>query len=154
MASADWDAARGAFGPRAGEIAAELAVHFAQGRDYDRAVPYLQHAAEVAAQRQAHREAIAYVRRALGLLHAMAETPPRLRRELALQVVLGPALMVTQGFAAPEVADTYGRARQLCEHLGETALLGSLWAVAVCASGAVTDGAALGNSCSAPPKLR
>ena len=27
--------------------------------------------------------------------------------------------MVTRGFAAPEVADTYGRARQLCEHLGE-----------------------------------
>jgi predicted ATPase/DNA-binding winged helix-turn-helix (wHTH) protein len=109
----------GAFGPRAGEIAAELAVHFEQGRDYDRAVLYLQHAAEVAAQRQAHREAIAYVRRALMLLHAMAETPQRLRHELTLQVILGPALMVTRGFAAPEVADTYGRARQLCEHLGE-----------------------------------
>jgi hypothetical protein len=34
-----------AFGPRASEIAAELAVHFAEGRDYHRAVQYLQHAA-------------------------------------------------------------------------------------------------------------
>ena len=57
-----------AFGPRAGEIAAELAVHFEHGRDYDRAVQYLQHAAETAVQRHAHREAIAYLRRALTLL--------------------------------------------------------------------------------------
>src|SRR5207245_3655460 len=31
----------GAFGPRAGESAAELAMHFEQGRDAPRAVPYL-----------------------------------------------------------------------------------------------------------------
>src|SRR5262249_58151013 len=36
----------GAFGPRAGEVAAELAVHFAHGRDHQRAVQYLQRAAE------------------------------------------------------------------------------------------------------------
>jgi DNA-binding winged helix-turn-helix (wHTH) protein/predicted ATPase len=108
-----------AFGPRASEIAAELAVHFEQGRDYDRAVQYLRHAAETAVQRHAHREAIAYLRRALELLQAMAEAPQRLRQELEIQLALGPALMVTRGFAAPEVADTYGRARQLCEHLGE-----------------------------------
>ena len=71
-----------AFGPRAGEIAAELAVHFEHGRDYDRAVQYLQHAAETAVQRHAHREAIAYLRRALTLLDSMAETPRRLRHEL------------------------------------------------------------------------
>ena len=108
-----------AFGPRAGEIAAELAVHFEQGHDYDRAVQYLQHAAETAVQRHAHREAIAYLRRALALLQAMAETPQRFRHELAVQLALGPALMVTRGFAAPEVGDTYARARQLCEQLGD-----------------------------------
>src|SRR5215475_5263182 len=36
----------GAFGPRAGEVAAELAVHFMHGRDAQRAVQYLQRAAE------------------------------------------------------------------------------------------------------------
>jgi predicted ATPase len=82
-------------------------------------VQYLRHAAETAVQRHAHREAIAYLRRALELLQALAETPQRLRHELELQLALGPALMVTRGFAAPEVADTYGRARQLYEHLGE-----------------------------------
>jgi DNA-binding winged helix-turn-helix (wHTH) protein/predicted ATPase len=108
-----------AFGSRADEVAAELAVHFEQGRDYYRAVQYLQHAAATAMQRHAHREAIAYLRRALALLQAMAETPQRFRHELPVQLALGSALMVTRGFAAPEVADTYARARQLCEQLGD-----------------------------------
>jgi predicted ATPase len=55
-----------AYGPRAGEIAAELAVHFEHGRDYHQAVQYLQRAAETANQRHAQREAIEYLRRALG----------------------------------------------------------------------------------------
>jgi predicted ATPase len=107
-----------AFGPRADEIAAELAVHFEHGRDYNRAVQYLQHAAATAIQRHAHREAMAYLQRALALLQAMPEIPQRFRHELAVQLALGPALMVTRGFGAPEVADTYARARQLCEQLG------------------------------------
>jgi predicted ATPase len=108
-----------AFGPRADEIAAELAVHFAQGHDSLRAVHYLQHAAATAMQRHAYREALAYLQRALALLHTMADTPQRFRYELAVQLALGPALMVTRGFGAPEVADTYARARQLCEQLGD-----------------------------------
>jgi DNA-binding winged helix-turn-helix (wHTH) protein/predicted ATPase len=107
-----------AFGPRADEVAAELAVHFEYGRDYNRAVQYLQHAAATAIQRYAHREAMAYLQRALTLLQAMAETPQRFQHELAVQLALGPALMVTRGFGAAEVADTYARARQLCEQLG------------------------------------
>jgi DNA-binding winged helix-turn-helix (wHTH) protein/predicted ATPase len=108
-----------AYGTRAGEIAAELAVHFEHGRDYRRAVQYLQHAAETAGRRHAPREAIDYLRRALTLLKAMPETPQRLQQELEVQLALGPALMVTRGFAAPEVVDTYARARQLCEQLGD-----------------------------------
>jgi predicted ATPase len=109
-----------AFGAQAGEIAAELAVHFAHGRDYQRAVQYLRQAAETAGHRHAHREAIEYLRRALELLQAMPDTPQLLQQELVVQLALGPALMVTRGFAAPEVIDTYARARQLCEQLGDT----------------------------------
>jgi predicted ATPase len=108
-----------AYGTQASEIAAELAVHFEHGRDHGRAVQYLQQAAETASRRYAHREAIAYLRRALALLEAMPDTPELIRQELEVQLALGPALMVTRGFAAPEVADIYGRARQLCEHLGD-----------------------------------
>jgi predicted ATPase len=108
-----------AYGPRAGEIAAELAVHFEHGRDYGRAVQYLQQAAETAGRRHAPREAIEYLRRALALLKAMPDTPQLIRQELEIRLALGPALMVTRGFAAPEVADTYARARRLCEQLGD-----------------------------------
>jgi predicted ATPase len=108
-----------AYGPRAGEIAAELALHFEHGRDYPRVVQYLRLAAETASQRHAHREAIAYLKRGLELLKTMPETQQSPRQELAFQLALGPALMVARGFAAPEVVDTYTRARQLCEQLGD-----------------------------------
>src|SRR4030095_15982359 len=44
--------------------------------------------------------------------------PERTRHELALQALLGPALMVIQGFTAPDVERTYTRARELCRALG------------------------------------
>ena len=47
-----------AYGQRAGEVAAERAVHFAEGGDYRRAVQYHQRAAERAAQRSAYQEAM------------------------------------------------------------------------------------------------
>ena len=37
-----------------------------------------------------------------------------------LQLALGPALIATKGFAAPEVEQTYDRARALCQQVGET----------------------------------
>jgi predicted ATPase len=86
-------------------------------------VQYLQRAAETARQRYAHREAIEYLQRALALLKTMPETPQLLRQELEVQLALGPALMVTRGFAAPEAADTYARAQQLYEQLGDTGQL-------------------------------
>jgi predicted ATPase len=49
----------------------------------------------------------------------MPETPQLIRQELEVQLALGPALMVTRGFAAPEAADTYARAQQLYEQLGD-----------------------------------
>jgi DNA-binding winged helix-turn-helix (wHTH) protein/predicted ATPase len=109
-----------AYGSQVREVAAELAEHFVRGRDRQRAVRYVHQAAENAAQRQAHREAIVYLRQALELLKVMAETPQLLQQELAIQLALGPALMVTRGFADPEVTDTYARARQLCEQLDDT----------------------------------
>jgi hypothetical protein len=47
-----------AYGPRAVEVAAELAVHFEHGRDYGRAVRYLGHAADNAIRRYAVREQV------------------------------------------------------------------------------------------------
>jgi len=56
----------------------------------------------------------------LELLAMFPETPARAQRELDLQIALGPALSATRGMAAPEVEQTYARARALCEQVGET----------------------------------
>jgi predicted ATPase len=110
------------------EIAAELAVHFEQGRDADRALRYLQHAADNALRRSAHADAITHLTRALALLPALPETPERAQRELIVQTTLGPALMATKGYAALEVASAYARARELCRQVGETPqLFQALW---------------------------
>jgi predicted ATPase len=109
-----------AYGGRPGEIAAELAVHFERGRDYRRAVQYLQQAAETALRRYAYPEAIARLTKGLELLSILPESPERTRQELELQLTLGPALMATKGPAAPEVGKAYTRALDLCRHIGET----------------------------------
>ena len=64
-----------AYGERAREIAAELAVHFERGRDYQRAVQYLQQAGENAMQRCAHQEATAHFTKGLELLKTLPDTP-------------------------------------------------------------------------------
>jgi predicted ATPase/DNA-binding winged helix-turn-helix (wHTH) protein len=108
------------YGQRVGEIAAELAVHFAQGRDYPRAVRYLQGAGENAIRRSAYQEAAAQCMKGLALLPLLPETPERLQQELLLQTTLGPALVAAKGQAAPEVGQTYTRALELCRQIGET----------------------------------
>jgi DNA-binding winged helix-turn-helix (wHTH) protein/predicted ATPase len=109
-----------AYGPRAKEIAAELAEHFERGHDLRRAVHYLHQAAENVTQRSAHREVIHLVTRALVLLRQLPETPERAQQELALHMTLGPALIATQGHATPEVEEIYARARMLCQQVPDS----------------------------------
>ena len=111
------------YGERSGEFAAELAVHFERGRDAKRAVQYLRRAGETALQRYGHREAILHLTRGIELLQALPDTPERAQDELSLQTVLGPALMSFKGYVAPEVEQTYARARELCQQIGDTAQL-------------------------------
>ena len=119
------------FGERAGEIAAELAMHFERGLNQPFAARYLQQAAENAIRRFAYREAIALSRRGLRLLQILPDTPERARQELSLHITLGVPLVATEGYAAPEVGSTYTRARELCSQLGEptesSEVLWGLW---------------------------
>ncbi len=120
------------YGDRAREIAAALAVHFEQGRDYRRAIQYLQYAGENAVRRSANVEATAHLSKGLELLKILPDTPERTRQELALQIALGTPLVATKGYAAPEVEKAYTRARELCQQIGETSqlfpVLRGLWA--------------------------
>jgi DNA-binding winged helix-turn-helix (wHTH) protein/predicted ATPase len=111
------------YGEEARALAAELAVHFEQGREYHRAVHYCQQAAENALRRHAYREAIMPLTRGLTLLQLLPGTPAHLQQELALQTTLGLALIATRGMAAPEVEQAYARARELCQQAEEPAPL-------------------------------
>ena len=97
-----------------------------------KAVEYLHLAGQQAVQRSANAEAISHLTTALELLKTLPDTPERAQQELTLQIALGPALMATKGYAAPEVEKAYTRARELCQQVGETPqlfpVLWGLWA--------------------------
>src|SRR5262249_22802820 len=124
-----------AYGERAREVAAELAMHFERGRDYPRAILYLQQAGENAIQRSAYQEATSLLTKGLELLKTLPDTPERTQQELALQTTLSLALVFTKGFAAPEVETICHRMRELCQQVGGTpqrlAVLGGLWSLHV-----------------------
>ena len=97
-----------------------LAHHYTEAGLLARAIPYWQRAGQRAIERSAHLEAISHLQKGLALLKAMPDTPEGAQQELLLLTTLGPALMATQGYAAPEVEGVYARARELCQQAGET----------------------------------
>ena len=109
-----------AAGARAGEIAAELALHFELGGEDSRAVHYLQRAGDSARRRSAFREARLHYEHALELLTRQPDDAARAARELDLQIGLGAATMATAGFGAPQVEAAYSRARELSQQIGDT----------------------------------
>jgi predicted ATPase len=107
------------YGARAGEIAAQLVIHFERGSEVERAVGYLQQAADNATRRNAHHEAVATLTKGLALLATLSHSPARAQHELTLLLILGPRLMAAQGHAVPEVGESYTRALTLCQQVGE-----------------------------------
>ncbi len=95
-----------------------LAHHATEAGLAEPAVGYWQQAGQHALRRSANVEAAAHFRRGLTLLKTLEETPERLQQELALQAALAPALIATQGFAAPDVVNAYFRAQELCLQVG------------------------------------
>jgi DNA-binding winged helix-turn-helix (wHTH) protein/predicted ATPase len=108
-----------AYGDRAGDIAAELALHFERGRDCRRAVQYCHRAGENAVRLSAHQEAISHLTKGLELLATLPDTPERGQQELALQMTIGTSLLATRGFGASEAGKAYTWARELCRRPGE-----------------------------------
>jgi DNA-binding winged helix-turn-helix (wHTH) protein/tetratricopeptide (TPR) repeat protein len=117
-----------AYGDRAVDLAAELALHFEQGHDLERAIRYLQHAGENAQRRSAFREARVQYERALSLLERQPAGKTRDERELDLLMGLGAVIMATSGFGAPEVEAAYSAARSLSQRIGDAPrLFPALW---------------------------
>ena len=116
------------YGKRAREIAAELAMHFERGSNYEKAIKYIRQAADNDIRRFAYKEAVALSRRGLDLLERLPASRERAEQELGLRLTLGLPLVATEGYAAPDVGSLYSKARELCQQLGETpAISDVLW---------------------------
>ncbi len=109
-----------------------VAQHYTEAGLVDQALPYWQRAGQRAIAHSAYTEAMSHLITGLALLQA-CDSPLRAQQELQLQLTLGPALIATKGWAAPEVERTYSRAQELCEQVGEVSQLGfvvwGLWLV-------------------------
>lgn len=94
-----------------------LAHHCAEAGEDQEAVDLWLTAGELAVRHSANQEAVSHLRNGLTVLQRLADNPARKERELALQTTLGLALMMSRGYAAPEVEKTYARAHQLCHDI-------------------------------------
>lgn len=106
-------------GDTAGEIAAELAFHFENGGDLERAVSYLEEGAGRAARIGANHDAGSLLQHGLDLLDYL---PPKLERNLRivrLCLALGLALQPPRGFANSESERLFARAHSLSEEMDD-----------------------------------
>jgi hypothetical protein len=78
---------------------------------------------ERAIQRSADVEAVSHLTKGLGVLASLPESSERLAHEQMLYTTLGTPLIVTKGYAAPEMEQLYTCARELCQRVGETSQL-------------------------------
>jgi predicted ATPase len=114
--------------PQTAETEPEILAHHFEGADLgEKAIVYWRRAGELAAQRSANVEAVNHFTKALERLKSLPESAEQDKQELALQIGLGPALAATKGPASPELAQTYERARVLCEQLGESQRFPVVW---------------------------
>ncbi len=112
------------FGSHAGEIAAELAMHFERGQDFEQAIPFLARAAEIALQRAAHRETLDYATRGLQLLEGAEAIADRPALELRLRMMQTVALVMLHGAGSPGVDLAYRHARAVSAQIEDATLLG------------------------------
>jgi class 3 adenylate cyclase/predicted ATPase len=103
------------------EASPELAAHhYTEAGLIDPAVSYWKLAGERAAAKSANAEAIAHIKRGLGLVQLLPASRSRAERELSLLNALASPVMNTQGYAAPEAVDIYDRSYALCREVGES----------------------------------
>ena len=106
-----------AYREQATTIAAELALHFEQGRERQRAADYHHQAGRNALRRHGYQEAIRHLRRGLELLRTLPQTRECIQQQIVFHLALGLPLVATKGNAAPEVETNYAQAKALCQHL-------------------------------------
>jgi tetratricopeptide (TPR) repeat protein len=114
------------YGTRAREVAAELALHFEQGREAQRAVQYLRQAAQNALRHSAHREAAQYSERALQTLAHLPQLYDIREQVIDLHLELRNALVPLGEFA--RILTHLRDAETLAQELGDIRRLGRITA--------------------------
>jgi DNA-binding winged helix-turn-helix (wHTH) protein/predicted ATPase len=119
-----------AYGEDVSEIASDLAHHYRNANDGNKAVHYFAVAGEQAIKRSAHAEAVVSLTAAIRLLNGSPDSRERAQTEIALQMMLGGALMASKGYASEELKSAFGRAYDLCQIVGDAApfpVLHGIW---------------------------
>jgi class 3 adenylate cyclase/tetratricopeptide (TPR) repeat protein len=104
-----------------------LARHCAEAGLAERAAAYWLKAGQQAIARSATNEAAAQLRKGLDALDGLPDGPGRRQQELDLQLALGYALITAKGHSAPEVGETFARARALAEQIDRPEYLGRVF---------------------------
>jgi len=113
------EALLGCYGKQSATVASELAFLFETARDWSRATEYYLVAANNASEVFALQEAGVLAQRGLEMLRMLPETTEGGKKELGLQTMLGQSLMVSKGYALPEVEHAFIRVRELSLQLNE-----------------------------------
>jgi class 3 adenylate cyclase/predicted ATPase len=96
-----------------------VAHHCAAAGLVERAVMYWGKAGQREIARSALMEAIAHLKKALGMLRALPPTREHKQQELGFQIALGGALIASKGHGAGETGQAYARAYELGREVGD-----------------------------------
>jgi tetratricopeptide (TPR) repeat protein len=111
-----------------------LAQHFEGAGKPHEAAAHWKRSGDVTMARGAYVESIRHFEHAMSLLEGVSDRRARAQLELSLLESLGTAQIATQGYASPEVEQTFGRAQRLCDEVGEDAparVLHGIWGVLI-----------------------
>lgn len=100
-----------------------IANHYSAAGAVEAALRWWPKAGQKALGRSANVEAISHFTSGLELLEQLQESPEKIQLELAMLTQRGMALIATKGFGAAEVGQSFTRAEQICQMIGETPLL-------------------------------
>jgi class 3 adenylate cyclase/DNA-binding winged helix-turn-helix (wHTH) protein/tetratricopeptide (TPR) repeat protein len=100
-----------------------LAHHYTEAGLGEQAIPWWHRAGQRAYERSAYVEAMTHITKGRELLPTVQDTRARFRHDLELSITLGWAVRHHKGQGSQEVEQTYTRALELCQQVGETSHL-------------------------------
>ena len=113
------------------EMLHTLARHSEIGNNFEKAVDYYTLTGKNALRLAANQEAIDHFNHALILLKTLPQSDNRDKKELDLQLSLGPPLTALKGWAPVEMEKAYTRAQELCLNIDDVSQLHpAIWLLA------------------------